>query len=389
MPIIPEWKALYFLCRLAVGLLSLVLIFATAVPLLRSDAWWIRVFDFPRVQIAALIGLTLVGYAVLHLYGPLRPWEYALAAMVGLGLVWQLYSIAPYTAIYSKEMSDSHAVDDSNRISLLIFNVLSDNREVAALRDLIRDNDPDIILLSEPTQWWLEQLAGLEDDYPYTLFQPQKNHYGKLLYSRLELENPEIRFLIEPEIPSIRTKVRLRSGAVVTFYGVHPRPPGPKRADDGEDGGVEEEDEKENEDGEREDSDMRDAELMLVAKEVKELGDVPVIVAGDLNDVAWSHTTHLFQRIGGLLDPRVGRGLINTFDTKSRLLRFPLDHVFASRHFLLVELRRLPDIGSDHFPLFVVLDYDPGASVANEELKPNASDEQEADEAIDKGKSNG
>ena len=388
MPIIPEGKALYFLCRLAVGLLSLVLIFATAVPLLRSDSWWIRVFDFPRVQIAALIGLTLVVYAVLHLYGPLRPSEYALAAMVGLGLVWQLYSIAPYTAIYSKEMSDSHAVDDSNRISLLIFNVLSDNREVAALRDLIRDNDPDIILLSEPTQWWLEQLAGLEDDYPYTLFQPQKNHYGKLLYSRLELENPEIRFLIEPEIPSIRTKVRLRSGAVVTFYGVHPRPPGPKRADDGEDGGVEEEDGKENEDGEREDSDMRDAELMLIAKEVKELEDVPVIVAGDLNDVAWSHTTHLFQRIGGLLDPRVGRGLINTFDTRSRLLRFPLDHVFASRHFLLVELRRLPDIGSDHFPLFVVLDYDPGASVANEEPKPNASDEQEADEAIDKGKSN-
>jgi endonuclease/exonuclease/phosphatase (EEP) superfamily protein YafD len=84
---------------------------------------------------------------------------------------------------------------------------------------------------------------------------------------------------------------------------------------------------------------------------VKKLGDVPVIVAGDLNDVAWSRTTHLFQRTGGLLDPRVGRGFFNTFDTRSRLTRVPLDHVFASRHFLLVELRRLPDIGSDHFPI--------------------------------------
>jgi endonuclease/exonuclease/phosphatase (EEP) superfamily protein YafD len=387
MSIIPEGKTLYFLCRLAVGLLSLVLVFGTVVPLLRSDAWWIRVFDFPRIQIAVLIGLTLAGYAVLHLYGTLRPWEYALAAVVCLALVWQLYSIAPYTVFYPRQMSDSRAEDDSNRISLLVYNVLSDNREVAALRDLIRDNDPDIILLSEPTRWWLEQLDGLEDDYPYTLFQPQENHYGKLLYSRLELEDPEIRFLIEPEIPSIRTRVRLRSGTVVTFYGVHPPPPGPKHPDDGEDGGVEENDEEENEDGEREDSDTRDAELMLVAKEIKKLGDVPVIVAGDLNDVAWSRTTHLFQRTGGLLDPRVGRGFFNTFDTRSRLTRVPLDHVFASRHFLLVELRRLPDIGSDHFPLFVVLDYDPGASVANEEPQPDAGDEQEADEAIDKGKS--
>ncbi|SDB24901.1 Uncharacterized conserved protein YafD, endonuclease/exonuclease/phosphatase (EEP) superfamily [Desulfonatronum thiosulfatophilum] len=375
MSIIPEGKALHFFCRVALGLLSLALVFGTAVPLLRSDAWWIRIFDFPRIQIAVLIGLTLAGYAALRYFGRLRPWEHALAAVVGLALVWQLISIAPYTALYPTQMSDSRAEDDSNRISLLVYNVLYDNREVGALRDLIRKTDPDLILLSEPTQWWLEQLDGLEDDYPYTIRQPQENHYGKLLYSRLELVDPEIRFLIEPEIPSLRSQVRLRSGTLVTLYGVHPRPPGLKRHDEGED-------------GEREDSDMRDAELLLVAKEVKKLGDVPVIVAGDFNDVAWSHTTHLFQRIGGLLDPRVGRGLFNTFDARSRLLRFPLDHVFASEHFRLVELRRLPDIGSDHFPFFVVLDYDPAASVAHEEPRPDAGDEQEAAEAIDKGKSN-
>lgn len=388
MSIVPEGKALLFLCRLAVGLLSVVLVFATAAPLLRSDDWWIRIFDFPRIQIAALIGVTLVSYALLRRWGPLRPWEYALAAAVGLGLVWQLYSIAPYTRFYPHEMSESRAEDDSNRISLLIYNVLYDNREVEALRNLIRDHDPDIILLSEPTQWWLEQLDGLEDDYPYTLFQPQENHYGMLLYSRLELENPEIRFLIEPEIPSLRTNVRLGTGTVVTLYGVHPRPPGIERPDEEKDSGVEEAEGEDDDDGEREDADMRDAELLLVAKEVGNLGNAPVIVAGDFNDVAWSHTTHLFQRIGGLLDPRVGRGLFNTFDSRSRILRYPLDHVFASQHFRLVELRRLPNIGSDHFPILAILDYDPNASMANEEPQPEAGDKQEAEEAIDKGKSN-
>ena len=386
MSIKPERKSLHFFCRIAVGLLSLALIYGTAITLLRSDAWWIRVFDFPRLQIAVLLGLTLAGYAVLRFYGRLRPWEYVLTALVGLALVWQLIYIAPYTVFYPKQMSDSHAEADSNRISILIYNVLYDNREVAALRDLIRDTDPDIILLTETTQWWFEQLDGLENDYPHTLYQPQENHYGKLLYSRLELEDPEIRFLVEPEVPSIRTGVRLPSGVLVILYGVHPRPPGIKSPESEESGSIIEDEGETEGDGEREDSDMREAELLTIAKEIGELGDVPVIVIGDFNDVAWSYTTHRFQRVGGLLDPRVGRGFFNTFDTGNFLLRYPLDHVFATRHFLLVELRRLPDIGSDHFPMLVVLDYDPG-SISDEEPQPEAGDEQEADEAIEKGKS--
>ena len=375
---ISDGKTLHLIFRIVAGVASLALIYGTAIPLLRSDAWWIRIFDFPRLQIAALIGLTLAGYVALRLCGRLHPWEYALAVLVGAALVWQLISIAPYTALYPRQMASSRAKDSTNRITLLIYNVLHDNRDVDALRDLIRETDPDIILLSEPGQWWLDQLDGLENDYPYTLHQPQGNEYGKLLFSRLELVNPEVRFLIEPEIPSLRTQVRLRSGALVTFYGVHPRPPALKRPDHEQDA---------DEEGEREDTDMRDAELMVVAKEVKEIGDVPVIVAGDFNDVAWSHTTRLFQRVGGLLDPRVGRGLYNTFDSRNRLLRYPLDHAFASRHFLLAELRRLPHIGSDHFPFLIVFDYDPAAAALNEELQPDADDEQEAEEAIEEGKS--
>ncbi|NGX15579.1 endonuclease/exonuclease/phosphatase family protein [Wenzhouxiangella sp. XN24] len=369
-------KTLRLIARVAASLGALALIYATAAPLIHSNAWWIRVFDFPRIQIAVLLGLTLAGYAALGIRGRLHWWEYAFAAVAGLALVWQLAAIAPYTALYPKTMSDSRAEGRSNRISFLIYNVLAENRQAAALRDLVRDNDPDMVLLSEPTQWWLEQLDGLQDEYPFTLFKSQENQYGMLLYSRLELVDPEIRFLISADIPSIRTKVRLRSGNLVTFYGVHPRPPGLRRAE-GKGGSQD--------GGERWDSDMRDAELLSVAAEIGESEEAPVIVAGDFNDVAWSRTTHLFQRIGGLLDPRVGRGLLNTFDTGNRLMRYPLDQVFASRHFLLVELRRLPDIGSDHFPLFVALDYDPDASVANEEPQRDAGDAQKAEEAIEEG----
>ena len=72
---------------------------------------------------------------------------------------------------------------------------------------------------------WTEQLAVLDEVYPYRLKRPQGNCYGLNFFSRLELRNPEVRFLLEEDIPSVRTGVRLRSGNWIEFYGLHPRPP--------------------------------------------------------------------------------------------------------------------------------------------------------------------
>jgi endonuclease/exonuclease/phosphatase (EEP) superfamily protein YafD len=92
----------------------------------------------------------------------------------------------------------------------------------------------------------------------------------------------------------------------------------------------------------------------VVGKEISKQSG-PVIVAGDLNDVAWSPTTRHFKKISGLLDPREGRGFFNTFHAHYPLVKWPLDHVFHSKHFSLVRIERLSDIGSDHYPLFTQL----------------------------------
>jgi hypothetical protein len=74
----------------------------------------------------------------------------------------------------------------------------------------------------------------------------------------------------------------------------------------------------------------------------------PALVAGDLNDVAWSHTSRLFRRIAQMLDPRVGRGIYSTFHVRYWFLCWPLDHIFIkygdkgnNNTFLLRRLQRL------------------------------------------------
>jgi endonuclease/exonuclease/phosphatase (EEP) superfamily protein YafD len=130
----------------------------------------------------------------------------------------------------------------------------------------------------------------------------------------------------------------------------------------------------------------RDAELLLVGKRVHGAA-LPVIVCGDLNDVAWSRTTRLFQKTSRLLDPRKGRGLFSTFHARTPGFRFPLDHIFHSDDLRLVEMRRLPYVGSDHFPVYAALSYEPAARDEQEAPAADRADKQEASETISQGKS--
>lgn len=341
--------------------IGFVVIVTTILPLIRTGFWLIRIFDFPRLQIAFLGLAALLGYIA---FGFTSSWtETAFVVALFASILYQTRRIFPYTRLARPQVQRSTSMDEASTFSLLFSNVLDKNRDPQKLKDVTRRADPDIILTVETDGWWRDQLADFETTHPYTVQQPQTNGYGMLLYSRLELIDEQVKFLIENEIPSIHGKVRLRSGDIVELRCLHPRPPFPTEDDT---------------------STGRDAELLVVGKETKEL-DKPVVVFGDLNDVSWSHTNNLFQRISGLLDPRVGRGLYNTFHAVYPFMRFPLDHFFHSDHFRLVDLRRLDYVGSDHFPVFIKLSLESDAKQKQNEMPATSSDRKEAEEKIDEG----
>ena len=76
---------------------------------------------------------------------------------------------------------------------------------------------------------------------------------------------------------------------------------------------------------------------------------------------------------------------MNTFHADYPLLRWSLDHIFHSTDFALVDMKRLAHIGSDHFPIYVVLQTGRIFEQQQQELEQTADDEQEAKEAIQDG----
>lgn len=240
--------------------------------------------------------------------------------------------ILPYW-VGEKEVPDAilENLSPNGKVRILLANVLVTNRKKGKLLKIIDEANPDIILTMEVDNWWVQQLKLLKEDYPYSIEHPLDNAYGMALYSKFPLERKEIKFLKKVDVPSFHTTVLLPSGEVFRFHGVHPVAPVPS--------------------GKYPDNVGEKEVALLKIGEMVSNDSIPSIVAGDFNDVSWSNTSRLLEHEGGLKNVRLGRGLYNSFSSKSTILRWPLDHFFVTKEFALVDIERLPEFNSDHFPM--------------------------------------
>lgn len=334
------------------------LVLVTIIPLWKNNAWWVRGMDFPRLQFFVLGLLVLVASFIFLDFSNNASW--LLVGLLFACTIVHLCWILPYTKVFPFEVKTARNNRKDNLIKIIAANVLMTNRDAHKLLDEISKYNPDIFVTLETDKWWEEKFRKLEDKYRYTMKCPLDNKYGMHVYSKLPLEDTAIQFLVESDIPSMHAMVILRSGIKVRVHFLHPAPPSPT---------------------ENESSSERDAELLIVAKSVAD-EEEPIIVTGDLNDVAWSATTRLFRKVSGLLDPRIGRGMFNTFHADYWFARWPLDHIFHSEHFTLVHIEKLPHIGSDHFPMFVELMYDIADGKDQEGLEADDEDLELAEEKM-------
>ena len=311
-------------------MLAASLALLSVLPLAKLPHGAIRGPAFIRQQLLALALLLLV-LAALILTGAPRWWAIGLCTAT---LLLNAAYILKFTPAWPKQSLSADAglrADKERHLSIITANIKLSNRDYSRLLTLAKDLRADVIVVIEVDKGWTRALAPLRASHPHFIEDPRDTGYGLALYSRLPLRNGQINEWITKGVPSITTEVQLPAGPWVKLFAVHPEPPVASHDTKGRDSEI--------------------AHAGLLARD----DPLPSIVTGDLNDVAWSTTTRRFQRLSGLLDPRVGRGFYSTFHAHYPLLRWPLDHLFHDAAFRLVSMRRLPDIGSDHFPMYFSL----------------------------------
>jgi endonuclease/exonuclease/phosphatase (EEP) superfamily protein YafD len=306
-------------------------------PLFETNAWWVRYTDFIRLQLAVLLAAAIVIYLAA---GGARGWPGVLVAALGVGgLGYHAYRFYPYLGILDDMAVAAGTCTDDAALRIMVANVQKSNEHRDALLEIVVEADPDLLLLLETDRWWNQALEPIAGRYPEVAqYIPEaRQAFGMHLLSRFPLKGTEVLFWFGAETPSIRTNVLLPSGEPVGFLGIHPQPPlywsQPTT--------------------------LRDAHLLRAAIQAAQSPE-PSILAGDFNAVPWERISRRAMRIGQLLDPRVGRGIYPTYDAQSWIMSWPLDQILFQQELGLMDFERLPDFGSDHYPILAELCLTPG-----------------------------
>jgi len=85
-----------------IGVTAIIL---TIIPYLPFDSWWIRMFDFPHLQLTIF---TLIAILVYLIKFNFKNWkDYSFATVLIVCFLFQLNKIKPYTVLADSEIKNS------------------------------------------------------------------------------------------------------------------------------------------------------------------------------------------------------------------------------------------------------------------------------------------
>lgn len=281
--------------------------------------FWLDMTAHFRVQYLIIQLVCLLVYLLK------REWKY-LAVAVCAALINLILIIPVYIPDHDK---NAHG----KIVSILLVNLNAYNDQYDKVVELIKQKKPDILALEELNDIWFSKLVSLLQSYPYQKFYLRQDCFGIGLFSHIPTESLDIRTFGPANLPSVVAKYSI-DDKPVSLLLTHPLPPGSFQY-----------------------FHLRNAQLKDIASQRASF-EQRLIVIGDLNATSWSYYFKEFIKKMHLVDTRPGFGLQITWPTSNPLLGVTIDHILVSNNFEVLERSVGPDIGSDHYPIYIKLQMD-------------------------------
>ena len=299
-----------------------VLVSASSLIALAGEHFWVaELFTHFRLYYLLLQALL----ALIFLYSARRKLM-AVSLLLALPNAWV---VAPYLA---PGMSSVGATQSSAEpeISIAVLNVHYRNDGYSRVMDYLRDREPEIIVISEFTPAWQEALEDLHVSYPHVLAEARPGLWGQAVFSRLPFVEKELFSLAKTDAVQARFVVETDTTPVEVF-AVHLFPP--------TSAGL---------------AQQRNLQFEDLAGRI-EASPHRSVVVGDLNLTPFSPYFDRFTERTGLADARLADGVHITWPASAMPIWIPIDHALADPAAIVARVRAGPDVGSDHFPLEIIL----------------------------------
>lgn len=270
-----------------------------------------------RLHYAAAFALLLLIFLLI------RQWRWSVFATIGV-----IANAAP--AVPWITAPTPPPAPDSTPLRVLLSNVHTANTNTQPLLDLIRAEQPDLIVLEEVDDRWAAELKTLDASYPTSRTVPREDNFGIGIWSRIPLNEIRVVESGTYDVPTI-TAVATIAGQTIKLIATHPVPPA---SSDG--------------------ATARNNHLEEVAKMANQ-SEIPSVIVGDLNVTMWSPYYTKFEAQSGLKNVRRGFGILPSWPVPFAMAGIPLDHCMVHSSIGVRSVRLGPNIQSDHLPLIVDL----------------------------------
>jgi len=304
-------ERLHFLLKLG----ATVLVLTSILPGVFSNSWFIDIFSNFKFQLTCIS-------LVLFLLNIFLKKSRILGTVLLLLIFWNASFM--YNLYFPNRFGE---IIKGKGTSILSINLLTNNNQSDKVIELIRDTDPNILVLLEYNSKWEELLSETLSEYKHQKKEVRNDPFGIGFFSKIPSKNTVLNF-DHSGIPSIRSDVEINKKKL-TILATHPQPPLGQQ-----------------------NFELRNSHLETI--EEKRIEFHPnLIVVGDLNTSSYSIHFRKFLKKMNLKDSRNGFGELITWPANHRLIGTTLDHFLVSKKINVMRRNVLKYTGSDHLPIYM------------------------------------